>query len=109
MGLIFFPNQRRMVASGFLMLVNVCGDLTSFYIRCREDNFLGKATHDATRLMFLCMSLNVHTMSLDVMNRVTSVLPMHRENIPALSARFSLVIVKEESLGFHSRIIVWVG
>jgi len=62
---------------------------------------LCKPTHDATRLAFLGMSFNINSMSLNMMREVTSILPVHCQNIPTLLLRFSLVVVKEEAFGFH--------
>jgi hypothetical protein len=76
----------------------VCGDVSVFV---DEVDLAGEATHDTTRLAFLCVSLDIHTMTLDIVCDMAGVLPMHGENILPLLAGFCLVVVKEKAFWFH--------
>jgi hypothetical protein len=49
-----------------------------------EHNLFGKATHDATRLLFLGVCLHVYTMKDNIMCHVASFFPVHRKNILTL-------------------------
>jgi len=74
------------------------GDVTTIV---DEDNLLGKASHDTTGLLFLSMSLHVHTMKDNIMGHVTGFLPVHSQDILTLCFGECFVVVEEVAFWFH--------